>query len=116
MKFFLDENFPKSSIDLLVKSGNEIIDIRGTEHEGLDDASIFDLAQKNSAIFLTTDKDFFHTIPFLFEKHFGVIVIALSKPNRNSINEKLIWFIENYDLSNFNSKVALLQDNSYTIR
>lgn len=116
MKFFLDENFPKSSVDFLKKSGNKIIDIRGTEKEGLDDESIFDLAQKNSAIFLTTDKDFFHTIPFLFENHFGVVIITLSKPNRKNIEEKLVWFTENVDLSDISNKAIILRDDSYSIR
>lgn len=37
MKFFLDENFPKNVFSLLNKFNHKIIDIRGTETEGLFD-------------------------------------------------------------------------------
>jgi len=57
VKFFLDENFPKSAYDMLVSRGHEVFDIRGTEHEGADDADIFTMAQNRSAVFLTTDKN-----------------------------------------------------------
>ena len=116
MKFFLDENIPKTCGDHLKSLSHELVDIRGTKNEGLDDRSIFKLAQINSAIFLTTDKDFFHTIPYLFEKHHGVIVISLSKPDRKSIKEKLLWILDNCDISNISDKVILLRDNSYLVK
>ena len=39
--------------------GHKVFDIRSTKFEGTDDFSIFELAQEENAIFLTTDKDFF---------------------------------------------------------
>ena len=69
MKFFLDENFPKSSEVILNEFGHKVFDIRGTSSEGLSDLEIFKLAQEKNAVFLTTDKDFFNTIPFQFEEH-----------------------------------------------
>ncbi|MCH8124807.1 DUF5615 family PIN-like protein [candidate division KSB1 bacterium] len=77
MIFFLDENFPRKSISYINSTGHETIDGHSIEYKGVDDSVLFDIAQKNSAIFLTTDKDFFHTIPLQFENHNGVIVIAL---------------------------------------
>ena len=41
MNFFLDENFPKVAINYLKDLGYNVIDIRSTENEGLDDYSIF---------------------------------------------------------------------------
>ncbi len=89
MKFFLDENFPKSSEVILHEYGHKVFDIRGTSREGLSDLEIFKLAQEKKAVFLTTDKDFFHTIPFQFEEHSGVIIIALNQPTGHVINSKL---------------------------
>ncbi|MGE5679816.1 MAG: DUF5615 family PIN-like protein [Bacillota bacterium] len=115
MKFFLDENFPKSSGNLLLELGHEAFDIRGTEHEGADDEMIFTFAQQKEAIFLTTDRDFFHTIPYLHSKHFGIIVFNFSQPNRFNIREKLELVLKNIDLENFDSKVLLLTDTRYTL-
>ena len=51
MKFFLDENFPKSSEKILDRLGHEIFDIRGTSKEGMSDLKIFKLDQDSEAIF-----------------------------------------------------------------
>ncbi len=80
MNFFLDENFPKPVTQILISKGHQVFDMRSTEFEGSGDTKIFELAQEKGAIFLTTDKDFFHTIPFLYEKHRGIIVISLRQP------------------------------------
>ena len=76
MKFLLDENFPKSAEQLLAEFNHQTIDIRGTDQQGIDDFQIFEVAQHQSAVFLTTDRDFYHTVPLSYEIYYGVIVIA----------------------------------------
>jgi len=110
MKFFLDENFPKKAIDILKKAGHEILDIRGTEFEGCSDRVIFENAQQNRAVFLTTDCDFYHTIPSLYNRHCGIIVIALSQPNAGSIITKLKIALQYSHNINLNSSVLLITD------
>lgn len=116
MKFLFDENFPKSCADYLASLNHEIIDFRGSNKEGLDDNLLFKLAQENSAVLHTTDKDFFHTIPYLFDKHCGVIVIALSQPNGKDILTKLKWVIEKFEPSEISNKIFLLSDKNYSIK
>jgi predicted nuclease of predicted toxin-antitoxin system len=113
MRFFLDENFPKTTAKLLLENGHSVFDIRGTSEEGAEDISIFQMAQKEKAIFLTTDKDYFHTIPHLFESHYGIIVITLSQPNRRNISDKLMWALNHIDMLMFENKIILLKDNTY---
>jgi predicted nuclease of predicted toxin-antitoxin system len=115
MKFFLDENFPKPAADLLTARGHEVFDIRSTEFEGSNDSQIFELAQAEGAIFLTTDKDFFHTIPFFYQKHKGIIVITLRQPNRRGLIEKLLFALDHIDLTAIESKVLLLKDTQFSI-
>jgi predicted nuclease of predicted toxin-antitoxin system len=116
MTFFLDENFPKSSIKLISDLGHKVIDIRASEKEGADDYEIFDMAQKHGAIFLTTDKDFYHTVPFQYSKHHGVVIIALSQPNRERIIEKLAYFFKFFKIETMDSKVILFRDKTYSVR
>lgn len=61
--------------------------------EGASDIELFGCAQEKSAILLTTDRDFFHTVPTLFDTHHGVIVIALRQPSRAAILSKLEWLL-----------------------
>lgn len=115
MIFFLDENFPKSAEKILLAKGHHTIDIRGTKKEGLDDHSLFQMAQENAAIFLSTDKDFFHTVPFSFPVHCGVVIFNLRQPNRYNIIEKLVWFLDNIKLDEISDKVFLLKDNDISL-
>ena len=94
MRFFFDENFPRKAALILLDLGHEIFDIRGTKDEGCDDKLIFNKAQSLQSIFLTTDKDFFHTIPFLYDSHYGIIVINLSQPNGPAILDKFSWALD----------------------
>jgi predicted nuclease of predicted toxin-antitoxin system len=111
VKFFLDENFPKKATPILESKGHQTFDIRGTTFEGVVDKNIFELAQDQKATFLTTDKDFFHTIQFQYETHYGIIVIALSQPNAPKILEKLKFALKFIETHEIHSNCILLKDN-----
>ena len=113
MRFFLDENFPKAAVGLLEDMGHEVFDLRGSGREGLPDPDIFAEAQRCAAVFLTTDRDFFHTIPHLHEKHAGIIVIALRQPNRSAILEKLSWVLKRLQSDAFRDRAIQLRDRSW---
>jgi len=110
MRFFLDENFPKAARALLSREGHQSVDIRGTEKEGSDDNDLFLMAQDVHAVLLTTDKDFFHTIPHLYPRHCGVVVIALHQPDRESILTKLSWLLTHLTAEQIEGRVFLLRD------
>jgi predicted nuclease of predicted toxin-antitoxin system len=116
MNFLLDENFPKSAEKLLVDSGHHVIDIRGTNWQGVDDFQLFELAQQHQAILLTTDRDFYHTVPLAHPEHFGVIVIALKQPNREAILSRLRWLLTQEFVHTIDNKAVLIRDGSYRIR
>ena len=61
--------------------------------KGTQDASLFQKVQLQKALFLTTDKDFFHTVPSLFKDHAGIVVIAIHQPNRQKILQRLEWVL-----------------------
>jgi predicted nuclease of predicted toxin-antitoxin system len=110
MKFFLDENFPAKARIILSEQENEVYDVRGTENEGLSDSDIFHRAQQLQALFLTTDRDFFHTIHFNYKPHCGIVVINLKNPNSDRIIDKLNWFLSNYTNKNHFSVCYLITD------
>lgn len=116
MKYLLDENFPKSAQTLLEELGHEVIDIRGTVDEGADDERLFALAQAAMAVILTTDRDFYHTIPLQYNHHHGVIVIALKQPNRHAILERLRWALQQSFMDEMANTIVLLRDHTYRIR
>lgn len=116
MNFLLDEKFPKSAEELLHGSGHKVIDIRGTDQQGADDFQLFEIAQQYEAILLTTDRDFYHTVPLNYSSHAGVIVIALKQPNREAVLARLRWIISQDLMNSLQNTVILLRDNTYRIR
>lgn len=112
MRFLLDENFPRRAAALLEGLGHAVVDIRGTDLEGCDDIALFDRAQEKKAVLLTTDRDFFHTIPFLYDHHAGVVVIALSQPNAQKIVERLQWALGQPYLNSITDNCLLLTDRA----
>jgi predicted nuclease of predicted toxin-antitoxin system len=116
VKFFLDENFPRKAARILEAQGFDVFDIRGTELEGANDNILFEKAQQHEAIFLTTDKDFYHTVPFFYKSHYGVIVIALSQPDSIGILKKLELALDVIKKTPIYSKCLLLKDRKIYIR
>jgi predicted nuclease of predicted toxin-antitoxin system len=89
MRFFLDENFPRPAITSLESAGHSASHALQSFPPGAEDTKLFADAQEQKAIFVTTDKDFFHTIPLEFERHSGAIVITLRRPNRADLLRRL---------------------------
>ena len=115
MKFLLEENFPLTACSELQGRGHVAIRLIDANMLGAADSDVFALAQRENAILLTTDKDFFHTIPFLHDTHCGVVVVALRQPSRAAIVERLRWFLEHAP-SSMQNRVLLLRDKTHVMR
>ena len=115
MNVLLDENFPKKAKEVLERSGFIVYDVRGTENEGLTDVEIFSIAKKDRALFLTTDRDFFHTIHLTQKPHSGIVVINLRSPNSEKIIEKLSWFLGHFNNEEHDNICYLISDTKCNI-
>jgi predicted nuclease of predicted toxin-antitoxin system len=89
MKFFLDENFSRPALTQLQSAGHTAVHALEIFPPGTSDDQLFAHAQRAAAIFITTDKDFFHTVPLAFARHHGAIVITLRRPNRDELLRRL---------------------------
>ena len=115
MNIFLDENIPKITKSILEEKGHTVFDIRGTSQEGLEDLKLFSMAKTRKAVFLTTDKDFYHTIHLTEKPHYGIIVIALKQPNAKAIIDKINWLIANFGKFALKDKCLLLTDSKCAV-
>lgn len=116
MRYFVDESFPKSVGVFLASAGHVVVDVRDLSQTGADDQTIFRLAQENQAVLLTTDRDFFHTIPNLHTDHHGIIVVSLRQPNRRNIQERVVWFLEKFPETQYRNCVVQLRDRTYLVK
>ena len=112
MTFLLDENFPLSAAVFLRDRGHVALTVSETCGLGAPDEVVFAEAQQRGAVLVTSDRDFYHTIPLLHPEHSGILVIAFRQPNRSAIMARLGWFLDNISLPIVN-KVYLLRDQTY---
>ena len=111
MKFLADQNFPRTCKDLLDEFDHTLWEPNYDPNTGLSDEWLFAQAQEQNAVFLTTDKDFFHTVPLIYPRHAGVIVITLARPNRDGILKKLRWGLVFIQSNPIADHVILLRDH-----
>jgi predicted nuclease of predicted toxin-antitoxin system len=111
MKFLLDENFPRSSATLIESCGHEVVLFNTVCNFGDNDETVFAVAQRLDATILTSDRDFYHTMPLLHPSHAGIVVVALRQPNRAAIHARLKWFMENVE-EPLRNRVFVLRDFS----
>ena len=69
MKFLLDENFPVTAAAFIESCGHQAIPFLSACKSGDDDEAVFAAAQRQKAVILTSDRDFYHTIPLLHPLH-----------------------------------------------
>ena len=116
MKFLLDENFPKAAGEILKRRGHEVYDFRGIGELGADDSVLVEMAREIGAVILTTDRDYFHTLPQQFPDHAGVIVIAIKQPNRAAILERLEWLLQHVGEDHLSGRAIQLRDRTWVAR
>lgn len=76
MKILADEGVDKPIVDLLRASGFDVHYILET-HQGVEDEVVLRIANEESRILLTQDKDFGELVYRLQKIHFGIILIRL---------------------------------------
>lgn len=113
MKIFVDENIPNFTIDELVKLGHEVKDVRGTELEGIDDSTIWEMAQKEKRLIITTDKGFTF---YRNENHNGIIVIILKQPTLMKIHQRIMNVFQQFSEKELNNTLLIIKDTVLSIR
>jgi len=83
---------------------------------GCSDEALFKRCQAEGACILTTDRDFFHTVPYRHPGHNGIVVIALKQPKREAILEKLEWFLANVPEDDVKGRAFQLRDLAWVAR
>ncbi len=75
------------ALSLLQKNGFAVVSTPESIGSKPDEFAAFyaSLKHKDIPIFITTDKDFFHTVPLTFAHHHGALVITLRRPNRAAL-------------------------------
>jgi len=107
MKIFVDENIPFMTVQELLGLGHDVMDIRGTEHEGITDKELWKIVQKEKRLLISTDKGF---VQNRYEKHHGILIIRLKQPNRLKIHQKAMKGISLFKEEEWPRMTVVMQD------
>jgi predicted nuclease of predicted toxin-antitoxin system len=107
VKILVDENIPLLCVEHLQGMGHEVADIRGTEEEGLSDEAVWDKAQSDGRLLITTDKGFTRR---RYKEHHGILVVLLRRPNRHKITGRIVEAMEIFSADQWPGLLVVMRD------
>ena len=107
MKIFVDENIPLLTVKELVRQGYDVIDIRGTDDQGITDEVLWQKAQDLGCLLITTDKGF---AAHREELHHGILIIRLKQPSRQKIHQRVLQALKRYTATQWSGLMVVMRD------
>jgi predicted nuclease of predicted toxin-antitoxin system len=111
MKILVDENIPKMTAEALIGQGLEVVDIRGTDEQGIRDEELWRKAQDNRALLITTDKGF---ASHRDERHYGILIVRLKQPTRLKIHQRVMQAIQKFSEKEWHGLMVVMRDSVQT--
>jgi len=108
MKFLVDENIPSVTVQELRRRGHDVLDIRGTPLQGISDIELWNLAQAEKRLLVTTDKGFSE---YRRKDHHGILIIRLRQPNERQIHARVITALRQFPEQSWPDLLVVMRDN-----
>jgi len=109
MKILVDENIPSVTVRALSEMGHDVRDLRGSDDEGSPDDVVWRIAQDEKRLLITTDRGF---MTRRGEDHGGVLMVCLSRPNRQRIHESVLLALESSTEGEWRGLVVVMRDRT----
>lgn len=107
MKIFVDENIPATTVTALREKGYDVLDIRGTEDQGMPDHKLWQKAIEQKRLLITTDKGF---AEHRDEPHYGILIIRLKQPSRVKIHQRVMQALNRYAPDQWPGLMVVMRD------
>lgn len=107
MKICVDENIPNVTVQELRLLGHDVLDIRGTADQGMDDGSLWAKVQTEHRLLITTDKGFVWRRD---ESHWGILVVRLRQPNEQKIHQRVMQAVNRFSEQEWPRPVVVMRD------
>jgi uncharacterized protein with PIN domain len=113
VKVLVDENIPRRTVNWLIEQGHDVKDVRRTPQEGLTDKELWEIAQDENRLLISTDRWF---LKYRNVSHSGVLVILLRQPERLRIHGKIIQAIGQFAPEEWPGLTVRVRDSLQSIR
>jgi predicted nuclease of predicted toxin-antitoxin system len=107
MKILVDENIPNITVATLRTAGHDVLDIRGTPRQGISDEELWNLAQTEGHMFVTTDKGFSEHRD---EQHHGILIVRLRQPNEQRLHARVAAAFEQFPETRWSRLLVVMRD------
>jgi len=107
MKIWVDENIPLMTVRALREEGHDVLDIRGTPDEGIEDEILWNMIQKEGRLLITTDKGF---TQHRNDPHHGILIVRLRQPNRQKIHQRVMQAIAQFEAEAWSGLLVVMRD------
>ena len=111
MRILVDENIPKITTRTLSEDGWDVADIRQTEKQGMKDELLWEKAQNEKRVCVTTDKGF---AVYRNENHFGLVIVRLKKPSRKKIHERIVQAFRKFPADKWQGFMVVMRDSVFS--
>ena len=101
MKIKLDENLPSGVTPFLQSRGHDVHSLHDEHLVGHADKEIWQAAQKESRFLITQDLDFSDRRLFVPGSHFGILLLRLRFPNRQSLIHRIESIFQKEDVEDW---------------
>ncbi len=112
MKILVDENIPLVTVSELRRRGHDVADIRGTNDKGMPDELLWKKTCDEKRLLITTDKGFSQHRD---EKHNGILIITLRKPNANKIHTRTLIALNRFSAKQWHNLLVVMRDEAIGI-
>ena len=111
MRFVVDENLGRSTVQLLIELGHEAYRVKG-----LTDRAIAARAKEEQAVIVTRDRDFANLQMLPLMAHAGVIVLRPRPPaSVATVNELLRRLLTHIEVTRLRDALTIVSDDQYRI-
>jgi len=107
MKVLVDENIPLMTVEELRLKGFDFTDIRGSAEQGITDEVLWQKAQQEKRLFITTDKGF---STYRDDAHHGILIVRLKQPTRLKIHQRVMQAITKYSEQQWYGLMVVMRD------
>ena len=113
MKVVLDENIPRRTRVWLATGGHVVIDATQPPLRGADDDALWNTAQQEQALLVTTDRGF---AAKWAEAHFGILIVRLRQPDREKIHDRIVRAMLRHSESDWPGLLCVMRDQVMSTR
>lgn len=116
-KFVIDEDVSRSTGKVLKDHGYEVKDIRDYGLRGAEDEEVYQSAQNNQAVVVTSDMDFGNILRFPIGSHFGIVILRFpNEVSTKEINRQLVKSIKALTDDDFKGNLVIIEPGRVRIR